>query len=53
MVLAAPVMLAHGSDELRQRFIRPTVTGEITWVPAVQRAGRGLRPGRPYDDGGR
>ena len=31
MMLAAPVILEHGSEELKQRFIRPTVTGEITW----------------------
>jgi alkylation response protein AidB-like acyl-CoA dehydrogenase len=28
---AAPTILAHGSDEQRERFVRPTLTGEITW----------------------
>lgn len=31
MQLAAPTILQHGSDGLKQRFIRPTVTGEISW----------------------
>ena len=41
MALAAPVLLAHGSEELRQRFIRPTVTGEITWVQLFSEPGAG------------
>src|SRR5512143_4231552 len=28
MHLAAPTILAHGSDDLKRRFLRPTVTGE-------------------------
>ena len=28
---AAPTILAHGSDEQRERFVRPTLTGEVTW----------------------
>jgi alkylation response protein AidB-like acyl-CoA dehydrogenase len=31
MTLVAPVLLEHGSDDLKQRFIRRTVIGEITW----------------------
>jgi len=31
MLLAAPTILEHGSDDLQDRFIRPTVTGEVTW----------------------
>src|ERR1700761_1770354 len=41
MALAAPVLLAHGSEDLRQRFIRPTVTGEITWVQLFSEPGAG------------
>ncbi|MBW3665697.1 MAG: acyl-CoA dehydrogenase family protein, partial [Actinobacteria bacterium] len=26
-----PTIIAHGSDEQRERFIRPTLRGEITW----------------------
>jgi alkylation response protein AidB-like acyl-CoA dehydrogenase len=29
--LAGPTILEHGSDELKRRFLRPTVTGEISW----------------------
>ncbi|MGH9270070.1 MAG: acyl-CoA dehydrogenase family protein, partial [Ilumatobacteraceae bacterium] len=31
MALAAPTLLAHGSDELKRRLLPPTVTGEQTW----------------------
>jgi alkylation response protein AidB-like acyl-CoA dehydrogenase len=41
MALAAPVLLEHGSEELRQKFIRPTVTGEITWVQLFSEPGAG------------
>ena len=41
MMLVAPVLLEHGSDELRERFIRPTVTGEITWCQLFSEPGAG------------
>jgi alkylation response protein AidB-like acyl-CoA dehydrogenase len=28
---AAPTILAHGSDDQRDRFVRPTLLGELTW----------------------
>ena len=28
---AAPTIIAHGTDEQRERFIRPTLTGEVFW----------------------
>ncbi|MGI9051223.1 MAG: acyl-CoA dehydrogenase family protein [Ilumatobacteraceae bacterium] len=31
MTLAAPTLLAHGSDDLKRRLLPPTVTGEATW----------------------
>ena len=31
MGLAAPTMYDHGSDELRRRFLRKTLTGELAW----------------------
>jgi alkylation response protein AidB-like acyl-CoA dehydrogenase len=39
--LAAPVLLSHGSGDLRRRFIRPTVTGEITWCQLFSEPGAG------------
>jgi len=41
MMLAAPVLLEHGSADLKQRFIRPTVTGEITWCQLFSEPGAG------------
>jgi alkylation response protein AidB-like acyl-CoA dehydrogenase len=41
MMLVAPVLLEHGSDELKQRFVRPTVTGEITWCQLFSEPGAG------------
>jgi alkylation response protein AidB-like acyl-CoA dehydrogenase len=29
--LAAPTVYEHGSDELKSRILRPTLTGELTW----------------------
>jgi len=31
MGLAAPTMYDHGSDELKHKFLRPTLTGELAW----------------------
>jgi alkylation response protein AidB-like acyl-CoA dehydrogenase len=31
MGLAAPTILAHGSDDLKRRILRRTITGEDTW----------------------
>jgi len=57
MTLVAPVLLEHGSDELKQRFIRPTVTGQITWCqlfsePAAGSDLAGLQARATLDDDG-
>ncbi len=39
--LVAPVLIEHGSGELQKRFIRPTVTGEITWCQLFSEPGAG------------
>ncbi len=39
--LVVPVLLTHGSDELKEQFIRPTVTGEITWCQLFSEPGAG------------
>jgi alkylation response protein AidB-like acyl-CoA dehydrogenase len=41
MMLVAPVLLEHGSDELKHRYIRRTVTGEITWCQLFSEPGAG------------
>ncbi len=39
--LAAPTILAHGGDELRDRLLRPTLTGELTWCQLFSEPGAG------------
>ncbi|HEY3904067.1 MAG TPA: acyl-CoA dehydrogenase family protein [Streptosporangiaceae bacterium] len=41
MSLVAPVLLEYGSEELKRRFIRPTVTGEFTWCQLFSEPGAG------------
>jgi alkylation response protein AidB-like acyl-CoA dehydrogenase len=41
MRLAAPTILAHGSDELKRRILRPTMTGESTWCQLFSEPGNG------------
>jgi alkylation response protein AidB-like acyl-CoA dehydrogenase len=39
--LAGPALIEHGTDALRERFIRRTVTGEITWCQLFSEPGAG------------
>jgi alkylation response protein AidB-like acyl-CoA dehydrogenase len=41
MMLVAPILVEHASDELKERYIRPTVTGEITWCQLFSEPGAG------------
>jgi alkylation response protein AidB-like acyl-CoA dehydrogenase len=41
MHLAAPTILEHGADQLKQRFIHPTITGEISWCQLFSEPGAG------------
>src|SRR5437764_2113126 len=41
MHLAAPTLLEHGSDELKRAYLRPTVTGEISWCQLFSEPGAG------------
>jgi alkylation response protein AidB-like acyl-CoA dehydrogenase len=41
MSLAAPTILAHGPDAVRQRFLLPTLTGEVTWCQLFSEPGAG------------
>ena len=38
---AAPTILAHGSEEQRERFVRPTLLGELTWCQLFSEPGAG------------
>ena len=40
-MLAAPTIMNHGSDDLRRRFLRPTLTGELTWTQLFSEPGNG------------
>ncbi|MEU5979903.1 acyl-CoA dehydrogenase family protein [Streptomyces sp. NPDC047315] len=39
--MAAPTILAHGTDALRQRFLRPLWTGEEVWCQLFSEPGAG------------
>jgi len=41
MNLAGPTILEHGSDELKRRFLRSTITGEIRWCQLFSEPGAG------------
>lgn len=39
--LAAPTIHDHGSEELKRTFLRPTLTGELTWCQLFSEPGAG------------
>ncbi len=39
--LAAPTMYDHASDELKERYLRRTLTGELTWCQLFSEPGAG------------
>jgi alkylation response protein AidB-like acyl-CoA dehydrogenase len=41
MTLAAPTLLQHGSDELIDRILKRTLTGELTWCQLFSEPGAG------------
>jgi 3-oxochol-4-en-24-oyl-CoA dehydrogenase len=38
---ALPVIIAHGSEEQRRRWVRPTLLGEVTWCQLFSEPGAG------------
>ena len=38
---AVPTILAHGTEEQRERFVRPTMLGELTWCQLFSEPGAG------------
>ena len=46
ITLAAPTLLAHGSDTVKARHLRRILTGRGQVVPALLRARERIRPGR-------
>jgi alkylation response protein AidB-like acyl-CoA dehydrogenase len=41
LALAGPTLVTHGSNELRQRLLRPAFTGEHTWCQLFSEPGAG------------
>ena len=41
MGLAAPTMYDHGSDELKRKYLRTTLTGELAWCQLFSEPGAG------------
>ncbi|MEM7285833.1 MAG: acyl-CoA dehydrogenase family protein [Actinomycetota bacterium] len=41
MGLAAPTMYDHASDDLKQKYLRRTITGELTWCQLFSEPGAG------------
>ena len=41
MYLVAPTLLAHGSDDVKRRFLRPILTGEHKWCQLFSEPGSG------------
>ena len=41
MYLVAPTLLAHGSDDIKGRFLRPILTGEHKWCQLFSEPGSG------------
>ena len=41
--MAGPTIVTHGSDELRQRLLRPLFTGEDIWCQLFSEPGAGIR----------
>jgi alkylation response protein AidB-like acyl-CoA dehydrogenase len=41
LTMAGPTAVTHGSDELRQRLLRPTFTGEVAWCQLFSEPGAG------------
>ena len=48
---ALPTIVEHGNDEQRERFVPPSLRGELVWCQLFSEPGSGLRPGLAADQG--
>ena len=48
---ALPTLIAHGTAEQQERWVRPTLLGELNWCQLFSEPGRGVRPGRAEHEG--
>ena len=46
LAMGGPTVIAHGTDEQKQRYVEPILSGGGDLVPGLLRAGLRLRPGR-------
>ena len=52
LVMGGPVVITHGTDEQKQRFLEPILIGRRDLVPGLLGARVGLRPRVAQDQGG-
>ena len=45
LTMGGPTVIAHGTDEQKERFLAPILSADEIWCQGFSRAGVGLRPG--------
>ena len=51
LVMGGPVVIAHGTEEQKERFLKPILTAEEIWCQGFSRARVGLGPRLAEDQG--
>ena len=51
--MLVPTLLEHGTEEQKERWIGPTMRGEVRWCQGYSEPGSGQRPRQPADFGPR
>ena len=49
LLMAAPTILSHGTEEQIERLVPPIYDGSVAWCQLFSEPGVGLRPRRPHD----